>query len=177
MSNDGGSVARRRTYLMRRGDVKYFVTDQEPAAPRAVELTRLGREQAQVAGHALRAVRFDQVITSGLSRVIEIARIVLDASENVDQPEIETWPEFEEVDAAFFSVLHSATPDRDSSYLYGLEQTPECINVLDHGPDWFVRAVNVGPDDPAHVGPRVSSLEEIADVYRAYRGYPVPGPR
>lgn len=39
MSNDGGSVARRRTYLMRRGDVKYFVTDQEPAAPRAVELT------------------------------------------------------------------------------------------------------------------------------------------
>ena len=242
MSNDGGSVARRRIYLMRHGDVKYFVTDREPAAPRSVELTRRGREKAQVAGHALRAVRFDRVITNGRSRVIETARIVLDASEHADQLEIETWPEFEEirvshladleeheVDAAFFSVFHSATPDRDSSYLYSenvgslldrvnteldrlmadtswgtalvvlhggvnrailsraitgtpmfrgrLEQTPGCINVLDHGPDWFVRSVNVVPDDPAHVGPRVSSLEEIADAYRAYRGYPVPGSR
>ena len=235
-------MARRRIYLMRHGDVQYFVTDREPAALQSVELTERGREQARAAGRALRTVRFDRVITSGLDRVVETARIVLDASDHGDQPKIETWPEFEEfrvshladlaeheVDAAFFTVFHSATPDRDMSYLFGenvgslldrvnieldrliadeswgtalvvlhggvnrailsraitgtpvflgrLEQTPGCINILDHGPDWFVRAVNVVPDNPAHVGPRESSLEEIADAYRAYRGYPVPGPR
>jgi len=62
-------------------------------------------------------------------------------------------------------------------FLGRLEQTPGCINVLDHGPDWLVRAVNVTPDNPAHDGPRTLSVEEIANDYRAYRGYAVPGPR
>ena len=125
-------MARRRIYLMRHGDVQYFVTDREPAASQSVELTERGREQARAAGRALRTVRFDRVITSGLDRVIETARIVLDTSDHADQPEIETWPEFEEfrvshladlaeheVDAAFFTVFHSATPDREMSYLFG----------------------------------------------------------
>jgi broad specificity phosphatase PhoE len=77
------------------------------------------------------------------------------------------------VNRAILSRAITGTP----VFLGRLEQTPGCINILDHGPDWFVCAVNVIPDNPAHVGPRELSLEEIADAYRAYRGYPVPGPR
>jgi broad specificity phosphatase PhoE len=63
---------RRRIYLMRHAQVRYF----EGRHPEEVVLTEEGRRQAEAAAGALRDVRFDRVITSGLARAEETARIV-----------------------------------------------------------------------------------------------------
>jgi probable phosphoglycerate mutase len=63
---------RRRVYLMRHAQVRYF----EGVAPEQVRLTELGRRQAEAAAAALAQVRFDRVVTSGLPRTAETARIV-----------------------------------------------------------------------------------------------------
>jgi probable phosphoglycerate mutase len=64
--------ARRRLYLMRHAQVRYFRGEH----PHAVQLTAEGRAQAEAAAAALQTVRFDRVITSGLARALETARIV-----------------------------------------------------------------------------------------------------
>jgi len=65
-------VSRRRIYLMRHAQVRYF----EGIAPREVLLTDDGRRQAAAARDALQEVRFDRVVTSGLPRTLETAQIV-----------------------------------------------------------------------------------------------------
>ena len=65
-------MSRRRIYLMRHAQVRYF----EGVAPEDVQLTELGRGQAEAAAAALADVRFDRVLTSGLPRTTETARIV-----------------------------------------------------------------------------------------------------
>ena len=64
--------ARRRIYLMRHAQVRYF----QGQHPHEVLLTDSGRRQAETAAEALRGVAFDRVITSGLPRTLETARIV-----------------------------------------------------------------------------------------------------
>jgi broad specificity phosphatase PhoE len=64
--------ARRRLYLMRHAQVRYF----QGRHPHEVQLTEVGHAQAEAAAAALREVRFDRVITSGLPRTLETARIV-----------------------------------------------------------------------------------------------------
>ena len=64
--------SRRRIYLMRHAQVRYF----EGVRPEQVLLTDEGRRQAQAAATALAGVRFDRVLTSGLPRTLETARIV-----------------------------------------------------------------------------------------------------
>jgi broad specificity phosphatase PhoE len=64
--------ARRRLYLMRHARVRYF----EGLDPEQVQLTEEGRGQAEAAARALQAVTFDRVVTSGLPRTLETARIV-----------------------------------------------------------------------------------------------------
>jgi broad specificity phosphatase PhoE len=64
--------ARRRIYLMRHAQVRYF----EGVHPHEVQLTEEGRAQAEAAAEALRGVRFDRVITSGLPRTVDTARAV-----------------------------------------------------------------------------------------------------
>ena len=64
--------ARRRLYLMRHAQVRYFEGQQ----PELVQLTEAGRRQAEAAAAALAGVRFDRVVTSGLARTEETARIV-----------------------------------------------------------------------------------------------------
>jgi broad specificity phosphatase PhoE len=66
------SVARRRIYLMRHAQVRYF----EGVHPEQVVLTEDGRRQAEAAQAALEGVRFDRVVTSGLTRTLETAGIV-----------------------------------------------------------------------------------------------------
>jgi broad specificity phosphatase PhoE len=66
------SSARRRLYLMRHAQVRYF----RGVHPREVLLTEIGRAQAEAAAAALIGVQFDRVITSGLPRTLETARIV-----------------------------------------------------------------------------------------------------
>ena len=63
---------RRRIYLMRHAQVRYF----EGIAPREVLLTDDGRHQAAAARDALQEVPFDRVVTSGLPRTLETAQIV-----------------------------------------------------------------------------------------------------
>ena len=63
---------RRRIYLMRHAQVAYF----QGIAPEEVRLTELGRRQAEAAAAALAPIPFDRVLTSGLPRTLETARIV-----------------------------------------------------------------------------------------------------
>jgi broad specificity phosphatase PhoE len=85
-------VKRRRLYLMRHAAVAYF-SDDGPVDPTTVALTPEGREQATMAGRALAGVELDRVITSGLARTVETARIVAPTLEP------EEWPAFEELRA------------------------------------------------------------------------------
>ncbi len=66
---------RRRLYVMRHAQVRYF----DGVHPDEVVLTERGREQAAAAAHALAEVPFDRVVTSGLTRTLETARIVAPA--------------------------------------------------------------------------------------------------
>jgi broad specificity phosphatase PhoE len=59
-------------YLMRHAQVRYF----EGVHPEQVQLTLEGRRQAEAAAVALAGIRFDRVVTSGLPRALETARIV-----------------------------------------------------------------------------------------------------
>jgi broad specificity phosphatase PhoE len=68
---------RRRIYLMRHAQVRYF----QGRHPHEVLLTDEGRAQAEAATEALHGVRFDRVVTSGLPRTLETARIVAPGSE------------------------------------------------------------------------------------------------
>ena len=63
---------RRRIYLMRHAAVRYF----EGLPPEEVQLTEDGRRQAEAAAEALRDMRFDRVLTSGLPRTLATAEIV-----------------------------------------------------------------------------------------------------
>jgi broad specificity phosphatase PhoE len=65
-------VQRRRIYLMRHAEVRYF----EGVHPEQVVLTERGRVQAESAAAELRDVAFDRVVTSWLERTLETARIV-----------------------------------------------------------------------------------------------------
>jgi len=66
------TTARRRIYLMRHAEVRYF----EGLDPEQVVLTEEGRRQAAAAADALAGGTFDRVITSGLARTLETAGIV-----------------------------------------------------------------------------------------------------
>lgn len=50
-----------------------------------------------------------------------------------------------------------------------LEQSAACLNILDVGADFVVRAVNLTPYDLVHEGPRTTTLERMLDQYRDYR--------
>jgi probable phosphoglycerate mutase len=52
------------------------------------------------------------------------------------------------------------------TFLGNLEQTPGCINVLDVGDDWIVRAVGVTPYDLVHLAGRASTMEELWNEFR-----------
>jgi broad specificity phosphatase PhoE len=69
---------RRRIFLLRHGEVNYFV-DGRPVPPPEARLNAEGREQAQAAGAALADVPFDRVVATGLSRTMETAQLVLGA--------------------------------------------------------------------------------------------------
>jgi len=67
---------RRRVYLLRHGDVSYFL-EGRPVPPEGVPLNEEGRAQAQAAARALAEAAFDRAISSGLPRTDETAAIVL----------------------------------------------------------------------------------------------------
>lgn len=213
------SHMRRRIYLMRHGAVSYF-DNGKPVQPHDVPLTEDGRAQAAAAAKVLADVTFDRVVTSGLPRALETARIV------APRVEPESWPDLREIEsgkladlpdpeAAFQRAFRGVVPDdtvflggetigqlldrvlpavsklrADDSwdtllavlhgavnrailshaltgrrmFLGGFEQAPGCINVLDVGDDWIVRAVNVTPYDLLPQG-RMTTMEELWSQY------------
>lgn len=49
----------------------------------------------------------------------------------------------------------------ERTFLGHLEQSPACVNVLDIGEEWVVRAVNLNLDDLLHVGGRETTMEKL----------------
>lgn len=76
---------------MRHARVAYF-EDGRPLRPEDVPLTPEGREEARAAAALLEGIQIDRLITSGLPRTLETARIVAPEIE----PEI--WPELREIE-------------------------------------------------------------------------------
>lgn len=83
---------RRRIYLMRHGEVNYFL-DGRPVPPPEARLNDEGRAQAGAAALALAEIPFDRAVATGLSRTMETARIVLGARDLA----IEVVPELQEI--------------------------------------------------------------------------------
>jgi broad specificity phosphatase PhoE len=88
---------RRRIYLLRHAEVAYFDEQGQPVAPDEVPLTEAGRRQAERAGATLAGVRLDRVLTSGLPRTVETARLVLSAAPGAARVPVEEWPELREL--------------------------------------------------------------------------------
>jgi probable phosphoglycerate mutase len=141
---------RRRIYLLRHGQVAYFV-DGRPVDPDAVELTDEGRRETEQTAAALSGFEFDRVITSGLARAVETARIV------APDREPESWPELRELagghladlpdpEAAFVGAL-SGTPPEDATFLGGetigslLDRALPALQRLAGERDWDVALV------------------------------------
>ena len=215
---------RRRLYVMRHGAVSYFDAGR-PLKPEDVPLTVAGRDQAYAAASMLRGIDFDRVITSGLPRTVETARIVapdLEPEAWPDLRELETGrladiPE-DELEHAFTHAFRDVIPE-DARFLAGetigslfdrvlpaidrllaaddwdivlavlhggvnraiisraltggrtflgnLEQSPACVNIIDVGDEWIVRAVNVTPYDLAHLEGRSTTMEELWQQFRS----------
>ena len=208
---------------MRHGQVAYF-EDGRPVQPETVALTEKGLEQARAAAELLAGIQFDRVITSGLLRTLETARIVAPDAEPESWPDlreiesgrlgdipedelerafVEAWRDVVPEEARFLggetigslldrvipavdrlvadtswdvvlAVLHGGVNRAILSYaltrgramLGNFEQAPACINVLDVGDDWVVRAVNTTPTDLAHRGRRLRTMEQLWEEFR-----------
>ena len=88
---------RRRIYLLRHGAVSYYDAAGNPVpSTDTVPLNELGRSQAQAAGVALKGVKFDKLIVSGLPRTVETAARVLSENGNGAPPSV-TIPELREI--------------------------------------------------------------------------------
>jgi broad specificity phosphatase PhoE len=118
-------AVRRRVYLMRHGAVSYFGDDGRPAGPDEVSLNDEGRAQVEAARALLETIPFDRVLTSGLPRTVETARIVVPGAE------IEEWPELrelrgerlssipaDELESAFVHAFRGVVPN-DKRFLGG----------------------------------------------------------
>ncbi len=56
----------------------------------------------------------------------------------------------------------------ERTFLGHFEQAPGCVNVLDVGDDWIVRAVNVAPLDLLHASTRMTTMEGYWEQFRPY---------
>ncbi len=75
------------------------------------------------------------------------------------------------------AVLHGAVNRAILSYaltgermfLGHFEQAPGCLNVLDVGDEWIVRAVNIAPLDLLHASTRLTTMEGYWQELQPYR--------
>jgi len=56
------------------------------------------------------------------------------------------------------------------TFLGHFEQAPACVNVLDLGDEWIVRAVNVAPYDLPHAAHRQTTMERYWEEFQGPRG-------
>src|SRR5262245_8337046 len=68
---------RRRIYLARHGDVRYFDDQGRPFRPNEVALSAEGRRQAEALAGYFRDVPLDRVVSSDLARSVETASLVI----------------------------------------------------------------------------------------------------
>jgi probable phosphoglycerate mutase len=115
---------RRRLYLMRHAEVSYFAEDGTPFRQQAVALTERGRKQAEAARAALAGIELDRVVTSGLPRTLETARLVAPDREPEAWPELREWEggrladlAEDELEQAFVGALRAR--DEDARFLGG----------------------------------------------------------
>ncbi len=138
---------------MRHGSVDYFGPDGRPFPPATVALNDEGRCQAEAAGRLLADVPLDRVVTSGLPRTVETARLVLGArplslETRPDLREIEPGrlvglgsPTSEEVARAFAGALHPELRP-DDRFLGGetfaalIGRVEPCFRELITEPTW-----------------------------------------
>jgi broad specificity phosphatase PhoE len=92
-------MARRRLYLMRHAEVSYFRVDGTLVNPADVPLNEDGIAQARTVAKAFRTIQLDRVLTSGLPRTVETARIV------APDIEPESWPELREIQGGRISEI------------------------------------------------------------------------
>jgi probable phosphoglycerate mutase len=209
---------------MRHGEVAYFEAGGRPIRPQDVSLTPEGVAQSRAAAEMLAGVRFDRVVTSGLPRATETARLVAPETEPESLPELRELESgrlrdipADKLEEAFVGAFRGAVPedrrflggetvgsllDRvlaeverliadggwdvllavlhggvnrailsyaltgQRVFLGGFEQAPGCINMIDVGEDWIVRAVNVTPYDLAHRDSRQTTMELLYAQYR-----------
>jgi probable phosphoglycerate mutase len=143
-------VTRRRIYLVRHGQVAYFV-DGRPVQPAETQLTDEGRRETRITAEALSEITFDRVLTSGLARTVETAGIV------APDRTAESWPEFREIEpgrladledleAEFASAFSGALPE-DATFLGGetigslLDRALPALRRLAAEPGWDVALV------------------------------------
>ncbi len=62
-------------------------------------------------------------------------------------------------------LSHALTGER--MFLGHFEQAPGCVNVLDVGGEWIVRAVNVAPTDLLQTASRMTTMESYWSLYRS----------
>lgn len=84
---------------MRHAEVSYFRPDGSPVDPAAVPLNEDGVIQAHAVAEAFREIELDRVITSGLPRTLETARIVAPGAVP------ESWPELREIQGGRISEI------------------------------------------------------------------------
>ena len=139
-------MERRRLYLMRHAQVRYF----EGVHPEQVVLTEDGRRQAESAAAELAAVQFDRVITSGLLRTLETARIVAPGREpesryalrEIESGDIRGLPP-DEVQAMMTAAFRGIVPP-ETRFLGGesigelLDRVVPELDALVADPDWDV---------------------------------------
>ena len=102
-----GTAARRRLYLMRHGFVDYTAKEVvETRDPTRASLTPQGREEARMAGLALRDIKLDIALSSGLLRTNQTAGLVL-GERHEDMP-LETDARFEELHSGQYIHFESA---------------------------------------------------------------------
>ena len=135
---------------MRHGQVAYFV-DGRVLDPHEVQLTDDGRRETEVTAAALADVAVDRVITSGLTRAVETARIV------APNREPEAWPDLRELEggrladladpeAAFLNAFTGPLPE-DAKFLGGesigslLDRAVPALQRLAAEPGWDVALV------------------------------------
>ena len=98
---------RRRLYLMRHGEVSYFLPDGSPVNPAEVSLNEDGIAQAGAVAEAFRGIRLDRVVTSGLPRTLETAAIV------APDVEPESWPDLREIQGGRLSDIPADVIERE----------------------------------------------------------------
>ena len=139
-------MQRRRLYLMRHAQVRYF----EGVHPEQVVLTEDGRRQAESSAAELAGVAFDRVVTSGLLRTLETARIVAPGREpesryalrEIESGDIRGLPA-DEVQAMMTAAFRGIVPP-ETRFLGGesigelIDRVVPEVDALVSDPDWDV---------------------------------------